>query len=124
MAEQETTGIGWFIAGLGLGALLGVLFAPKAGKELREGLISSAKDSKEFVTSRSREAREQINSVVDRGREQINEFTERGREVADKGRERWSGIVDRVGGNKAEERSSILHDDEESVRGGAAENRF
>ena len=32
MAEQETTGIGWFIAGLGLGALLGVLFAPKAGR--------------------------------------------------------------------------------------------
>lgn len=124
MAEQETTGIGWFIAGLGLGALLGVLFAPKAGKELREGLITSAKDSKEFVTSRSREARDQINSVVDRGREQINEFAERGREVAEKGRERWSGIVDRVGGNKAEERSSTVHDDEEAFRSGAAENRF
>ena len=71
MAEQETTGIGWFIAGLGLGALLGVLFAPKAGRELREGLITSAKDSKDYVTARSREARDQINSVVDRGREQI-----------------------------------------------------
>lgn len=124
MAEQETTGLGWFIAGLGLGALLGVLFAPKAGKELRDGLITSAKDSKEYVASRSREARDQINSVVDRGREQINEFAERGREVADKGRERWSGIVDRVSGNKAEDRGSILHDDEASFRGGAAENRF
>jgi gas vesicle protein len=124
MAEQETTGMGWFIAGLGLGALLGVLFAPKAGKELREGLVTSAKDSKEYVASRSREARDQINSAVDRGREQINEFTERGREVAEKSRERWNGIVDRVGGNRAEERSSVLRDDEESFRGGAAESHF
>ena len=54
MAEQETTGIGWFIAGLGLGALLGILFAPKAGKELREGLMTSAKDKKEYVAARSR----------------------------------------------------------------------
>ncbi|MHB1856848.1 MAG: YtxH domain-containing protein [Acidobacteriaceae bacterium] len=125
MAEQETTGIGWFIAGLGLGALLGVLFAPKAGRELREGLISGAKDSKEYVSARSREAREQINSVVDRGREQMNDFAERGREVAEKGRERWSGIVDRVSGNKMDaERNSASHDDEEEFRGGAAENRF
>ena len=125
MAEQETTGIGWFIAGLGLGALLGVLFAPKAGKELREGLITSAKDSKEYVASRSREARDQINSVVDRSRNQINEFTERGREVAEKSRERWSGIVDRVGGNKVDaERNSVPRDIEEDFHGGAAENRF
>lgn len=125
MEQQETTGIGWFIAGLGLGALLGVLFAPKAGRELREGLITGAKDSKEYVTTRSREAREQINSVVDRSREQINDFTERGKEVAEKGRERWSGIVDRVAGNKTDtEHSSASRADEEEFHGGAAENRY
>ena len=123
MPEQETTGIGWFIAGLGLGALLGILFAPKAGKELREGLMTSAKDKKDYVTARSREAREQINSVVDRGREQVNEFAERGKEAAEKGRERWSGIVDRVSGSRSEAELHA-HDDEEPFHGGAAENRF
>jgi gas vesicle protein len=123
MPEQETTGIGWFIAGLGLGALLGILFAPKAGKELREGLMTSAKDKKDYVTARSREAREQINSVVDRGREQVNEFAERGKEAAEKGRERWSGIVDRVSGSRSEAEPQV-HDDEEPFHGGAAENRF
>ncbi|MHB1743618.1 MAG: YtxH domain-containing protein [Acidobacteriaceae bacterium] len=123
MAEQETTGIGWFIAGLGLGALLGILFAPKAGKELREGLMTSAKDKKDYVTARSREARDQINTMVDRGREQVNEFAERGKEVADKGRERWSGIVDRVSVSRSEAEHGS-HDDEEPFRGGAAENRF
>ncbi|MHB1937554.1 MAG: YtxH domain-containing protein [Acidobacteriaceae bacterium] len=123
MAEQETTGIGWFVAGLGLGALLGILFAPKAGKELREGLMTSAKDKKDYVTARSREARDQINSVVDRGRDQVNEFAERGKEVAEKGRERWSGIVDRVAGGRSETEHHS-HDAEEPFHGGAAENRF
>ncbi len=107
MEKQETTGIGWFVAGLGLGALLGVLFAPKPGKELREGLVTGAKDSKDYMATRSREAREQINTMVDRsrdqintmvdrGRDQINEYAERGKDVVERGRERWSGLADRV----------------------------
>lgn len=126
MEQQESTGIGWFIAGLGLGALVGVLFAPKAGKDLREGLLSGARESKDYVANRSKQARdqinqvvdrsrEQINSVVDRGREQVNEYAERGREMADKGRERWSGMVDRVAGS--------VQGEEEGYRGGRAEGR-
>ena len=127
MEQQETTGIGWFVAGIGLGALLGVLFAPKAGKEMRDGLIGGAKDGKEYVASRGKQARDQINSVVDRGREQINEYTEKGKEVAEKGRERWSGIVDRVAGNQQPEerhRVSRVEDDAEAYRGGTAETRY
>ncbi|HZC44086.1 MAG TPA: hypothetical protein VE195_07925 [Acidobacteriaceae bacterium] len=61
--------------------------------------------------------------MVDRGREQVNEFTERGRDAAEKGRERWSGIVDRVSGNRSESEHPA-HDEEEPFHGGAAENRF
>jgi len=111
MESQETTGIGWFIAGLGLGALLGVLFAPKAGRETRDSLITGARDGKDFVATRSKQARDQINTVVDRGRDQINDYAERGKDVAEKGRERWSNIVDRVAG-----------DDSRAERGHAEEN--
>lgn len=119
MEQHDTTGIGWFVAGLGLGALLGVLFAPKAGRETREGLISGAKDSKEFVTTRSKQARDQINSMVDRSRDQINQYAERGKEVVDKGRERWGGIVDRVSGQ-----SGVRDDEGEGYRAGSAETHF
>jgi gas vesicle protein len=126
MEQQDTTGIGWFIAGLGLGALLGVLFAPKTGREMREGLISGARDSKEYVTTRSKQARDQINSVVDRSRDQINEYAERGKDVVDKGRERWGGLVDRVAGSQsdAERTPGYRSDEEEGYRGGTAETRF
>ena len=38
MSKQKKGGLGKFIAGLGLGALAGVLFAPKAGSETRKEL--------------------------------------------------------------------------------------
>ncbi len=123
MERQETTGIGWFIAGLGLGALLGVLFAPKAGKELREGLVGGARDSKDYMAARGKQARDQINSVVDRSREQVSSYAEKGKEAAEKGRERWSEIVDRVGGSQAE-RSHSIQEDEEAFRSGTAESHF
>ena len=96
MEKRETTGMGWFIAGLGVGSLLGVLFAPKAGREMRESLASGARDSKDFMAKQSKQAREQLNAVVDRSRDQVKDYAERGKEVADKGRERWSNIVDRA----------------------------
>ena len=43
--ESGISGLGWFLAGLGIGALAGVLYAPKAGKETREDLVASALDA-------------------------------------------------------------------------------
>lgn len=123
MERQDTTGMGWFVAGLGLGALVGVLFAPKAGRETRESLMSGARESKEFVAARSKQAREQVNAAVDRGRDQIHEYAERGKEVAEKGRERWDSMVERVAGEKRGERGYGSQREEPSYSRDAAENR-
>jgi len=34
----------WFLAGLGFGALLGVLYAPRSGRETRDAIKSSAQE--------------------------------------------------------------------------------
>ena len=36
--EKKSNGVGKFIAGAAVGATLGILFAPKAGKETRQDL--------------------------------------------------------------------------------------
>jgi len=41
-SEGSVGGFGWFLAGLGLGALVGVLYAPKSGKETREDIVAGA----------------------------------------------------------------------------------
>ena len=95
MAEetQSSSGFSWFLAGLGIGALIGVLYAPKAGKETREDLATGAREGTEYLRQRSREASEQINQIVDRGKAQVSEYVDRGKEYIDRSRAQWDDFV-------------------------------
>ena len=62
----------WFLAGLGFGALLGVLYAPRSGRETREAIRNSAQEGSEYIKNRGREARENVNQWVERGKEVVN----------------------------------------------------
>jgi gas vesicle protein len=84
--EKQSSGFSWFLAGLGLGALLGVLYAPKSGRETREELASSAREGTEYLKQRSREAADQVNVYVDRGKTQVNEYVDRSKEYVDRGK--------------------------------------
>lgn len=84
--SEQSNGFSWFLAGLGLGALIGVLYAPKSGRETREDLINSARDGSEYLRSRGREAAAQVSSYAERGRARVNEY-------ADRGRTQWEDFV-------------------------------
>ena len=62
----------WFLAGLGFGALLGVLYAPRSGRETREAIRNSAQEGSDYLKNRGREARENVNQWVERGKEVVN----------------------------------------------------
>jgi len=91
--EKQSSGFSWFLAGLGLGALIGVLYAPKAGKETREELISSAREGSEYLKQKSRDAVDSVNDIVDRGKTQVNEYVGRGKEYVERGRAQWDEFV-------------------------------
>jgi gas vesicle protein len=93
--ENKANGLAWFIAGLGVGALVGILYAPKSGRETRESLASGARESAEFVRTRTRDAAQQVGNLVERGKEQATEYIDRGREFADHGRAQWEEFVER-----------------------------
>ncbi len=40
--ENKSYGLAWFLAGLGVGALVGILYAPKSGKETREDIATGS----------------------------------------------------------------------------------
>ena len=67
----------WFLAGLGFGALLGVLYAPRSGRETREAIKNSAQEGGEYLRTRGREARETMNQWVDRGKEAVGQQKEK-----------------------------------------------
>lgn len=62
----------WFLAGLGFGALLGVLYAPRSGRETREAIRNSAQEGGEYLKNRGREARESVNQWVERGKDVVS----------------------------------------------------
>jgi gas vesicle protein len=73
----------WFLAGLGFGALLGVLYAPRSGRETRESIMNSAQEGKEYLKNRGREARETVNQWVDKGKEVVSRQKEQFGQAAD-----------------------------------------
>ncbi len=93
--KDSSGGFGWFVAGLGLGALLGVLYAPKSGRETREDLAESAGRGKDYLYERGRDAAAQASQVVDRGKEHLGEYVGRGKEYVERGRAQLSEYVDR-----------------------------
>jgi len=62
-----------FVMGLGVGAAVAMLFAPRSGEEMREVLCEKAKDGRRYAKDRLRNLRNVANDVVDHGREVLND---------------------------------------------------
>jgi len=89
MSDRDGNSFVWFLAGLGLGALAGVLYAPRSGAETRDVLRARAEEGKEYVRNRAREAREQAQGWADRGREAMSQQKDQFRAAYDAGRQAY-----------------------------------
>jgi gas vesicle protein len=89
MSDRDGSGIMWFLAGLGIGAVVGILYAPHSGSETREVLRSKAEEGREFVRSKAQDAREQASEWADRGREVLNQQKDQFRSAYEAGREAY-----------------------------------
>ena len=89
MADRDGNSFLWFLAGLGIGAAVGVLYAPRSGTETREVLRSKADEGREYMRERAKQAREQASEWVDRGREVVNQQKEQFRSAYEAGRQAY-----------------------------------
>jgi gas vesicle protein len=105
--ESGISGLGWFLAGLGLGALAGVLYAPKAGKETREDLKASALDAKDRAAVLAQQAQEKAAELAAQGKQQVGEYVDRGKEYYDRGRTQWAQYVEKGKGLVQEQQNKV-----------------
>lgn len=94
MADNDSSSIGWFLAGLGLGALVGVLYAPKSGKETRDTILQSANESRDYLTNRSQEFKGQVDQWVQKGKETIHRSKDQISSAVDAGRQAYREAVE------------------------------
>lgn len=78
------TAITFLLIGLGAGTLLGMLLAPKTGKQLRRDLRRGYEDARENLGEWAEEARDRVREVGDR----VRDAASRGAEFAEDLRDR------------------------------------
>jgi len=88
MADSVGSKVSFFLVGLGIGALIGILFAPKSGEETREFLSSKADEGREYAQRKARELRERAEDLIERSKEimarqkeAVNSAVEAGKEA-------------------------------------------
>lgn len=72
MADNVGSKITYFLVGLGVGALVGVLFAPKSGEETRDFLSKKADEGRDYAQRKAKELRERADDLIERGKEVAN----------------------------------------------------
>jgi len=70
--ENGGSKVGFFLAGLGIGAVVALLFAPRSGKETRDLIVQKAEEGRDFVMTKTDEIRKQAEDAVEKGKELVN----------------------------------------------------
>jgi gas vesicle protein len=89
MADNVGSKVSYFLVGLGVGALVGIFFAPQAGEETREFLSKKADESKDYAQRKVRELTERAEDLVQRGKEEVTQTKEQIAAAVDAGRETY-----------------------------------
>lgn len=100
MSDRDSSSFVWFLAGLGLGALAGVLYAPRSGSETREVIRQRAEEGRDYVRGRAREARDQASQWADRGRDVLNQQKDQFRAAYEAGRQAYHEATAETGAPK------------------------
>jgi gas vesicle protein len=84
-SSDGTTGtaVTFLLIGLGVGAALGLLLAPKTGRQLRKDLRRSYDDALETATDWTEEAKERLEDVVEKSSDFADELRAKAKPLSD-----------------------------------------
>jgi gas vesicle protein len=76
-----TGSISAFVVGLGVGAALGVLFAPRSGDDTREYILASAKNGVDAAAAASQKLTQRAQQGIDEAKGRVREAKEVGEQA-------------------------------------------
>ena len=90
MSDSEGSGkFSYFLVGVGIGALVGILFAPKAGEETREFLSKRADEGRDYAQRKARELRERADELLEHSEELVKGSKDKLTAALDAGKEAY-----------------------------------
>lgn len=94
-AEKGSVGtaITFLMIGLGAGALVALLLAPKTGKQMRRDLRRRVEDARDAIQDWSDEARDRVQDARDRVQDAVDRSSEWAEELRDATREKAAPIA-------------------------------
>ncbi len=72
--------LGFLVAGLGIGAIAGVLLAPQSGEDTRDWISSKCKDGMDTVKETVEQTGQRLGDMLGRGQQQVSEAVDAGRD--------------------------------------------
>jgi gas vesicle protein len=85
--DDDVRSLVWFMAGLGVGAVTALLFAPRTGKETRKILARAAERGRDYVEDQADAVREHAGAVRDRAVDLAGDVRDRSRDLYERGRD-------------------------------------
>ncbi|MGD0965875.1 MAG: YtxH domain-containing protein [Candidatus Acidiferrales bacterium] len=76
MTDHIASKVGYLVIGLGIGSLIGILFAPKSGEETRALVNSKADEGREYVQKKAQELRSSAENLIKCSKEIISSQTD------------------------------------------------
>lgn len=87
MAQDSSDGVIWFVAGVAIGATIGILFAPASGEETRRKIGRKAEEGRQALTESGRDVMDKGKELYEKGRHLADEAAE----IFDRGRKLVQG---------------------------------
>lgn len=89
MGDNGSSKVSFFLVGLGIGALVGILFAPKSGEETRDYLSAKADEGRDYAQKKARELRERAEDLLERSKDIMSRQKEAVSSAVEAGRETY-----------------------------------
>ncbi len=92
--DNSASKMAYFLAGMGLGAVVALLFAPRSGKETREFISHKAEEGREYLTHKAEEGREFVSTRSRELRAQAEQVVDKAKDVVSKQKEQLSAALE------------------------------
>jgi gas vesicle protein len=91
---ENSNGMSYFLLGLGVGAAVGILFAPKTGPETQAYLKDKSRETADALRQQAHELRDEASETIDRGKETVRGQVKKLSDAIDAGKQAYRDAVE------------------------------